>query len=516
MSEGVVKRGRGRPRKDSIPQTSDIGNNIKSSVVSEKVNLVNTDNVKREPINSNNIVNEPFTKKSTYSYIKPNFEDDDEDLKQFLRKSKKENKMSNETNIDYTQNDLDEQILLDIENNGTVNQTDDITEDEFNPLEPPVKERGYTGGMSQNTQPNKNNIRNTNEEKIIEEPKYNTGNASAQIEVDSNLFNPNNNSQNTSTSNDIPDDSKSNDSNSSNNNSGNNSNGGSGSSSTKTEQKPVQENDNLKELSPKEKREAIEKTTDSILLAYKNYAPMPFVYFSSHNLKKLQKLHDTDEIDLDTEVRRDGTTFLEYAKDFNNKVEKAFEISDAEIEALREPLFDVLMEQDIAFTPTQRLMFVAGQLVVAKVMMCVKFLREKKNDVDEMKVIHREKMDLLRNQEEQRIINKRPRPEQRSDNVTYTTPPSNIKSDDVEDNNYINNNKINSDTDDEATIAAKKDISKEEVVNYTEIKDTTSNPSITKTPTLDDILNAESNEEEDLDKDSDIDDETIIDNDIPE
>jgi hypothetical protein len=519
MSEAVVKRGRGRPRKDSVTQNINVVNNNKAKVVTETIS--NNNNITSEPINSNNIVGENVKPKNIYSYIKPNAEENDEDLKQFLRQSKKENKMSNDTNIDYTQNDLDEQILLDVENIDINSSTDDITEEEFDPLEESVKQRGYTGGINQKSQ---DKINTNIEEKIIEEPQYNTGNTSAQIEVDSNLFNPNNNqnsNQNNSSSNDIPNDTKSNDNNKSSNSSSNNSNGESNSKSTNTEKKPVQENDNLKELTPKEKRDAIEKTTDSILLAYKNYMPLPFIYFASYNIKKLQKLHDTDEIDLDTEVRRDGTTFIQSAKEHNNKVEKTFEISNEEIEALREPLFDVLMEQDIAFTPTQRLFFVAGQLVVAKTMGAVKLWKEQKDGIEEMKIIHKEKMDEMRRQYEDNVIRKKSRPQQ-SNNVTYTTPPASTSSprsttqpnDDIEDKKYVNNNKVDSDEDDEATIVAKNDISKEEVVNFTEIKDTTPNSYINNTPTLDDVLNIQTETEEDLEEDIETDNETN--NDIPE
>jgi hypothetical protein len=316
-------------------------------------------------------------------------QDDDDDLKSFLRsKQKKET-----VNIDNSgSSDIDEEALKEIEDFESQEGINDIPNEDFNPLNEALQNRSYTGGIVNN-----NTIKT---ERIIEEPNY-VGSGGAKLEVDSELINPNNNSNNNNTSNtnnntsstfnDIPPD------NSNNNNS----------SSTNTNANTnVDGSDNLKNLSPKEKRESMEKTADVILLTIKNIFPIPFVYVATYSDKKLNNLHSKNEINLDTEIKRDGTTFREYYKEFNAKVEEAFVVTDAEIEALKEPLVDVLMERDVAMTPMQRLLFVAGQFVVPKIMLAGKFMMEKKSDIEEMKNIHKEKMKI-----EQDILEKLDRDE---------------------------------------------------------------------------------------------------------
>jgi hypothetical protein len=214
---------------------------------------------------------------------------------------------------------------------------------------------------------------------------------------------------------DIPDDYNSyNNNNSNNNNNNNNSkknNSGSSNSSSNSSSssKKEKEGGNLSELSPKEKREQVEKTAEVILLAYKQYLPIPFVYFGTHDIKKLKKLEEKDEIDLGAVVNKKGETLLEYIKEFNDSVEETFKISDAEIEMIRPALVDVLMERETAFTPTQRLMFTLGQLVIAKIMMLVKFIRAKSADLKEFRQMHEENKEqrntIIRQQEEIRKQN---------------------------------------------------------------------------------------------------------------
>ena len=306
------------------------------------------------------------------------FMDDEDDLKTMF---KNRNKVSESSNIN-----IEEEALKEIENFDKKTVIDDIPDEPFNPLNEPVKQRSYTGGI------NNDFAKNYAQERVIEEPIY-RGGGTPSLDIDEELINPNH---------DIP---------SSNNQKGkirppqNQNNPNPSQSQNQTQSSdgsarpaPEPEDDNLKNLSTKEKREAMEKTADAILLAYRNYVPLPFIYFSSYDSKKLEQLHKKDEINLDTQVKRDGTTFREYAKEFNLNVETAFTVTDAEVEALKDPLVDVLMEKDIALTPTQRLLFTAGQLLVAKVMLTVKFLREKKSDMEEMKQIHKEKMEAIYNE----------------------------------------------------------------------------------------------------------------------
>lgn len=307
------------------------------------------------------------------------FDDDDDDLRNILKNKNKESKSP--IDEDY---DIDNDALNDIEEFESQDGVNDIPKEDFNPLNEPVMQRSYTGGMT-GTGINPYTL----QEKIIEEPKYNP-NRSAKIEVDNDLINPSSsngsngdNGGNGKKSNDIPNDIPNNDIPSNN-----------ATTPEDFHKASKIENDNLKELSAKEKREAIEKTADAILLAYRNYIPLPFVYFSKYDDKKLRKLHNSDEIDLDAPIKNDGTTFKEYTKEFNSTVEQTFQVSDEEVAAIKDPLVDVLMEKDVALTPTQRLGLTLGQLLVSKVMVAVKFLSDKKSDIDDMKQMHKKNVEL--------------------------------------------------------------------------------------------------------------------------
>jgi hypothetical protein len=249
-------------------------------------------------------------------------------------------------------------------------------------------------------------------ESVISEPNYKMGGHARKPDIDTALINPSNSGGDGVL--DIPDDYNSYNNNNSNNNNNNNNSkknnsGSSNSNSSSSSKKEKQSEGNLSELSPKEKREQVEKTAEVILLAYKQYLPIPFVYFGTHDIKKLKKLEEKDEIDLGAVVNKKGETLLEYIKEFNNSVEETFKISDAEIEMIRPALVDVLMEKEVAFTPTQRLIFTVGQLLIAKIMMLVKFIRAKSADLKEFRQMHEENKEqrntIIRQQEEIRKQN---------------------------------------------------------------------------------------------------------------
>jgi len=469
MSE-VTKR-RGRPSK---------GDSMESQRTYPKENTNQENNIEMDI--PNNIDEEQLRHDSSESNNQP---ENDEDLKQFLKKPKKSSKKVDDNDFGNEQNDIDEQTLQEIEDFEQKEGLNDIPSDDFNPLEEPVKERAYTSGMNQNNQSGEKVAYKQEAERIIEEPSHNINSTSNKLDVDDNLINP---------TNDIPNDNGGGNGGNGNNNNGGDkkSDGGSGSSgnnnsgggnSEKKEKEKVG-TDNVKELSTKEKKDAIDKTADAILLAYQQYIPLPFIYFSSYDAKKLERLHDNDEIDLGTKMK-DGGTFRQYASKFNDNVETAFVVTDAEVEALKEPLVDVLMEQDFAFTPVQRLAFVAGQFIVAKVMICVKFLREKKSDMDSMREIHKENMEMQEKLYQQREAI-------RKANMTTTKP---------QQNNQAQAPKV--------TVVEKKEEVKPEPNNTKNSDDTsagvisdanivseTKNDEIEKTPTLDDVLNMDGDEVE--------------------
>lgn len=333
----------------------------------------------------------------------PNTESND-DLKGFIK-----NKKANNSNSDT--NDLDDELSREIDDFEQEEGLNDIPDD-YNPLNEPVKKRGYTDG-SMGIDDNASQVGKT--EGVISEPNYKMGGHARKPDIDTTLINPSNSGGDGVL--DIPDDYNPYNDNKNNNNGGgskkssgnSSSNSNSISSSNSSSKKEKESGGNLSELSPKEKREQVEKTAEVILLAYKQYLPIPFVYFGTHDIKKLKKLEEKDEIDLDLIVNKKGETLLEYIKEFNNSVEETFKISDAEIEMIRPALVDVLMEKEVAFTPTQRLLFTVGQLVIAKIMMLIKFIRAKSADLKEFRQMHEENKEqrntIIRQQEEIRKQN---------------------------------------------------------------------------------------------------------------
>jgi hypothetical protein len=143
---------------------------------------------------------------------------------------------------------------------------------------------------------------------------------------------------------------------------GTTSSGGGGSDGPKTTDKkpePIPVNPEYKDMSTTQKRKAAEKTADSLLLTYCKFVPMPFKKFSSFNEKKIERLAMDGSIDLDMELQNDMTVG-EYFDNVNKEVQAIFTISPETQTEIREPLIEVLMENGMALTPTQRLFMAIG------------------------------------------------------------------------------------------------------------------------------------------------------------
>lgn len=131
------------------------------------------------------------------------------------------------------------------------------------------------------------------------------------------------------------------------------------------EQEPIEEDegklggDNLQDLSPQQKRKSAEKTAEAILNLYCNFAPLPFKKWASFNDSKVNKLVFEDKLDMNMQLEN-NVTVRDYIKGTNEQVEEIFEVSDETREEIKDPLIDVLLEQDLALTPTQRLLFAVG------------------------------------------------------------------------------------------------------------------------------------------------------------
>lgn len=499
-----TKKGRGRPTKNK-PDNSNVSNN--SNTLETNDNIESKNDLDNDIPDSNTNLGNDIPK-------------DDSDLSSFM----KDKKDSNDNTISFNNNNsFDDDLASQIENFESEQSINDTSPKDWTPLDEAAKKRAYTDG-SMGISHDENVIysqeqgnQNVNaQERVISEPKYTGSGHSNKPDIDASLINPTNNDGAVLDAGDNQFNSgggNNNTTNNSTNNNNNNSNTNNGNSSAKKVEK--NEDSNLKELSPKEKRQAVEKTAEAILLAYRNYMPLPFVYIASYDIKKLKKLEDDDLIDLQTPAKRDGTTFLEYTKEFNEKVEEAFKVSDAEVEALREPLIDVLSEQEIAFTPTQNLLFTFGQIVVAKTMSCIQLYREKKSDIEEMKEMHRERMELLSQQsrQQQEEYNRQKEEYERQYAATYNQNQQQAKNDNVSNlkvvreepivENNINNTPSNtSDNTSNTNVTVKQE-------KVEEIKEE-------KIPTLDDALSMENTELEENKENKDNNTKNNNDNDIPD
>lgn len=110
----------------------------------------------------------------------------------------------------------------------------------------------------------------------------------------------------------------------------------------------------LDDLNPRTKRKAAEQTANAILKTYSHIAPKPFKWLSKFPEAKIEKMAFKGELDVTIEVA-DGLSFDEYVKETNKQIDELFEVDEDTIEEIKEPLIEVLMEQDLELTPKQRL-----------------------------------------------------------------------------------------------------------------------------------------------------------------
>ena len=239
----------------------------------------------------------------------------------------------------------------------------DIPDENYNPLEEKIKERDYTHFAKPNTQNvDSNNV--VQPEPIIPEP------VNVIPPIDDAVIDVVN---------------KSNDA---------------GSPKEPTAPKKEVINPNLQDLSPAQKKKAAEQSADAILLAYGNLVPIPFKKMSSFNMGKIQNMALKGELDLNLVLMEDGTTVKTYCEGVNEVVDKTFEITPEMKEDIRPPLIEVLLENNLALTPTQRLIMAVGQQVVTMGLTAFQFMQQNKGALQQFKAFHNE------NKEQSRAIAK--------------------------------------------------------------------------------------------------------------
>lgn len=153
----------------------------------------------------------------------------------------------------------------------------------------------------------------------------------------------------------------------------------------------------LNDLDEKQKRKAAKETAEALLTAYGRFAPMPFIKISSYNMNKMSKLNMTGEIDFKMPVTSEGANVEQYMVAHNKSVEGAFEVTEDMKNEIREPLVDVLMEQGLALTPTQRLMMAIGGHVIQMGVSTFQLVQAKKDTLETFKEWKKEQDVIQRN-----------------------------------------------------------------------------------------------------------------------
>jgi|GEM_PF-2440545 len=113
-------------------------------------------------------------------------------------------------------------------------------------------------------------------------------------------------------------------------------------------------NPHLEDLNPVTKRKAAEQTANALLKGYARLVPQPFKWMSKLPEEKIEKMAFNGELDLTIEVS-DGMTFEDYMRQTNEQLDEIFEVQDETLDEIKEPLIEVLMEQQLELTATQRL-----------------------------------------------------------------------------------------------------------------------------------------------------------------
>jgi hypothetical protein len=121
--------------------------------------------------------------------------------------------------------------------------------------------------------------------------------------------------------------------------------------------------DNLQDLTPAQKRKSAEKTAEALLNLYCQFTPLPFKNWAGFKDHKIQKMAFEDRLDLKMPLEN-GITVEDYINGQNEQVEEIFKVSEETREEIKDPLIDVLLEQELALTPTQRLMLAVGSHLV--------------------------------------------------------------------------------------------------------------------------------------------------------
>ena len=171
--------------------------------------------------------------------------------------------------------------------------------------------------------------------------------------------------------------------------------------------------DNLQDLSPAQKRKAAEKTAEALLNMYCQFVPMPFIKWSSFSEGKIQKMVFENKLDLTMQLEN-NVSVKDYIDGVNEQAQEVFKVTDETKEDIKDPLIDVLLEQDLALTPTQRLMLAVGGHLVTMGFSAFQLAQNNKQALETFEKFHiqmnQQKAPVYQEQQPQKK-NPRPRPQ---------------------------------------------------------------------------------------------------------
>ncbi len=378
-NESPNKGKRGRPRKSDVSaEENDNNTNLDEEFSSSENNNNN---------NSNNVDIKLLEQDNDNVYVESH---DIIDESEGLVKINKNISEDDQFQLPKEDVNFEQDVAIENSSENLADINDDIPDSDFDPLQTAVKERSYTSGKigddkSITPEVEAENLKKI-EEKIPEPEIKNPSYDNIQPDKKKNSSGGGNK----------------NDGGSSNGGGGNNNGGGGKSDSefdgfeTPKEDKDKKETANPKmdDLSPAQKRKAAEKAADAILLTYQKFVPKPFKALSSFNMRKLQIMEMKNELSLDIQVFDDGTTVKDYCKGVNKQVEDTFVITDEMKQEAKDPLVDLLLENNLALTPAQRLLMVVGGHVVQMGVTAIQFMNQNKNALSEFKRFHQESMEV--------------------------------------------------------------------------------------------------------------------------
>ncbi len=161
---------------------------------------------------------------------------------------------------------------------------------------------------------------------------------------------------------------------------------------------------------------------------------MPFKWTAKFNLAKLDRMHKSGDVDLNM-ADENGQTVRDFCEKRNESVNEAFVITEPQKNDLKDPLVDVLLENNVALTPMQRLLLAVGgqvlQFGVAAGQMAIENKNYIKQFVEESAKSRLNKEEIIRDYEDskaKKIKQERDAEEQRekqkkTNTQTNKTPP---------------------------------------------------------------------------------------------